>query len=261
MSNPPVLIQVNGVSLTLGGRTILKQIDLSVRRGEVVAVIGPNGAGKSTLIRIILGLIKADYGSVSLPPDTRIGYMPQRLRIDPALPLTVRRFLTLGQRCNNETLRRACAETGVERLIDAPIQSLSGGENQRVLLTRALLRKPQLLILDEPAQGVDIQGQAELYSLINTIRHRYQCGVLMISHDLHLVMATTDRVLCLNQHICCSGHPETVSQDPAYLALFGNHPGLALYTHRHDHQHDIHGAVVDSCTTCPKRPDAEHPHG
>ena len=213
-----------------------------------MTLIGPNGAGKSTLVRIILGLQKADSGDVWLRAGIRIGYMPQRLHIDPTLPLTVRRFLTLAQRASITRLRTALAEVGAEHLLEVPMQTLSGGETQRVLLARAMLRNPELLLLDEPVQGVDVAGQEELYQLIGSIRQRYNCGILMISHDLHIVMTATDQVLCLNRHVCCSGHPETVRTDPNYTALFGL-PGrpdvLTAYSHHHDHNHDMHGDVIN----------------
>ncbi len=239
-----LLIEAKGIGVSLQGRTVLSGVEMVVRAGEIVALIGPNGAGKSTLIRVILGLLPADQGRVFIRPGIRIGYMPQRLVVDTVLPLTVRRFLALGGRPSEQDLRQALQEVGVEGLLDSPIQVISGGEMQRVMLARALLRHPQLLVLDEPVQGVDLSGQAELFDLIGRIRDRYGCGILVVSHDLHLVMATTDRVLCLNRHVCCSGHPEAVSADPAYRELFGTHPALALYTHHHDHQHDLHGHIV-----------------
>ncbi len=239
-----LLAETRGVEVIRHGRQILEQVDLAIHRGEIVTLIGPNGAGKSTLVRVLLGLMKPDGGTVWLRPGLRIGYMPQRLVVDPVLPLTVRRFLTLGRRCDPQRLRQVLAEVGVAYLLDTPIQHASGGELQRILLARALLRDPDLLVLDEPVQGVDITGQLELYRLIGEIRERLDCGILLVSHDLHLVMATTDRVLCLNRHLCCSGSPEDVSSDPAYLALFGAVPGLAPYTHHHNHRHGPDGRLL-----------------
>jgi zinc transport system ATP-binding protein len=245
-SSSNTLLTTRGISITLQGRTILNGVDLQVERGQIVTLIGPNGAGKTTLVRVILGLLKADAGVVEQQPGLRIGYMPQRLHLTDNLPLTVRRFLDLGCRksCDID-ISGVVSELAINHLLDSPLQRLSGGEHQRVLLARALLRKPDLLVLDEPVQGVDVTGQAALYGLITKIRDRLNCGVLMISHDLHLVMATTDQVLCLNQHVCCSGHPESVSQHPAYLELFGAPAAakLAVYTHHHDHTHDIHGNI------------------
>lgn len=243
------LIRARGLSVTRAGRQILQSADLDLAAGKIVTLIGPNGAGKTTLVRAVLGLIKVDQGSVDKAPDLRIGYMPQKLHLDASLPLTVARFLALGGKPRVD-LSEILPLTGIEKLIDMPIQSLSGGETQRVLLARALLRDPQLLVLDEPVQGVDVGGQSALYALINEIRNQRQCGVLLVSHDLHLVMATTDTVICLNQHVCCHGHPEQVTSDPAYLALFGDvagaqvAPQVAIYTHHHDHQHDAHGNVI-----------------
>ena len=245
-----ILIEAKDICLKLGGKQILDKVDIRLHKGEIVTLIGPNGAGKSTLVRVILGLIKHDSGEVRLAATLRIGYMPQRLTIDPVLPLTVRRFLTLAQRSSKTELIAALTEVGAERLLDSAMQTLSGGETQRVLLARAMLRKPDLLILDEPVQGVDITGQEELYRLIGTIRKRHGCGILMISHDLHLVMSATDQVLCLNRHVCCSGHPDKVRLDPSYVALFGQTPVLMPYSHQHDHSHNAHGDIIDEHKSC-----------
>jgi len=182
----------------------------------------------------------------------RIGYMPQKLQIDASLPLTVQRFLLLSPGAKKAAALAALTEVGAEHLLQRPLQQVSGGELQRILLARALLREPDLLVLDEPVQGVDVNGQIELYQLITRLRDRYGCGVLMVSHDLHLVMATTNTVVCLNRHVCCSGHPEQVSLDPAFVAMFGEQASaLAVYSHHHDHAHDMHGEVVPH----------EHRHG
>ncbi len=245
------LIQLQDVCVVRNQRHILQSANLEVQAGEIVTLIGPNGAGKTTLVRAVLGLIRADSGSVWRKHKLRIGYMPQKLHIEPSLPLTVSRFLKLagGKR---QSIRETLALVGIEQLGDSAMQSLSGGETQRVLMARALLRDPELLVLDEPVQGVDVAGQAALYRLITRIRDQRGCGVLMVSHDLHLVMATTDTVICLNQHICCHGHPAAVSADPAYLELFGQaaNPDVALYTHHHNHSHDIHGDVIGKQQQC-----------
>ncbi len=240
------LLTVAGVNFAIRGTPILQNVHLQVSAGEIVALIGPNGAGKSTLVRIILGLIQADSGQVWLKSGIRVGYMPQRLTVDDTLPLTVQRFVTLGGAATRERVRTALAEVGVAAMLDAPVQAISGGEMQRVLLARALLRDPDLLVLDEPIQGVDLNGQYELYDLITGLRGKRGCGILMVSHELHLVMASTDQVLCLNRHVCCSGHPDQVALHPAYLELFGldGAQRLAIYHHHHDHSHDLHGAVV-----------------
>ncbi|HTY69145.1 MAG TPA: ATP-binding cassette domain-containing protein [Alphaproteobacteria bacterium] len=234
------LLQASGITKRFGRRTVLDHVDLAVAAREIVTVIGPNGAGKSTLLRILLGLLPPDSGAQQRAPGIRIGYMPQRLAVDETLPLTVRRFLRLGQPGTEAAMRAALEEVGAPEVLDTEIQRVSGGEFQRVLLARALLRDPALLVLDEPVQGVDVAGQEDLFRLILEIRDRRGCGVLMVSHDLHLVMAATDTVVCLNHHVCCTGRPEAVRVDPAYLALFGAARGgeLAVYHHHHDHVHD-----------------------
>ncbi|TVP90786.1 MAG: zinc ABC transporter ATP-binding protein ZnuC [Pseudomonadaceae bacterium] len=247
------LLSLKGVNLHLNGNSILEQVKLAVHRGEIVTLIGPNGAGKTSLVRVVLGLLKVDSGQVQRKQGLRIGYMPQKLQVDATLPLTVARFLMLAPGIRRPAAEAALAEVGASHLLKRPLQQVSGGELQRILLARALLRNPDLLVLDEPVQGVDVNGQLELYQLITRLRDRYNCGVLMVSHDLHLVMATTNTVVCLNRHICCSGHPEQVSLDPAFVALFGDQASaLAVYNHHHDHAHDLHGKVI---------PDSSHSHG
>jgi zinc transport system ATP-binding protein len=240
------LIEARDLSVRINGRDILTDIDLTVQPGQIVILIGPNGAGKTTLVRALLGLIHSWQGQIMLARRLKIGYVPQRLRIDPIVPLTVRRFLTLNNRVPRLEVRRTLEEVGAAGLECAPVQAISGGEFQRVLLARALLRQPEMLVLDEPAQGVDVAGQAELYKLIAIIRDRHGCAVLMISQDLHLVMEAADLVICLNRHVCCTGRPQAVSRHPEYLKLFGavRPAGLAVYTHHHDHAHDLHGGVV-----------------
>ena len=239
------LIRLSGVGVSFAGNPVLDNVELELKPGEIVTLIGPNGAGKTTLVRVVLGLLAAHRGTVWRRERLRIGYMPQKLNVEPTLPLTVLRFLRLVPGVDRERALAALGEVGAAQVLDSPLQKISGGELQRVLLARALLRQPELLVLDEPVQGVDVAGQAELYRLIGRLRQRYGCGVLMVSHDLHLVMSATDRVVCLNRHVCCSGHPDQVSGDPAFRALFGNDArSLAIYHHQHDHQHDLHGSVV-----------------
>ena len=232
------LVELQGIGVTFRRHLALSDVSLAVHAGEIVTVIGPNGAGKTTLLRVVLGLQRPDSGSVLRAAGLRVGYLPQRLAIDDTLPLTVKRFLQLVPGRRRE-IEAALAEVGAGHTIKLPLQTLSGGELQRVLLARALLREPELLVLDEPVQGVDIAGQAALFALIRRIRDQRGCGVLLVSHDLHLVMAATDRVVCLNHHVCCSGNPEAVTRDPAYRALFGTaSDGFAVYAHHHDHSHD-----------------------
>lgn len=240
----PVLVAAHGVSLAPGGTPILERVDLAVHAGELVSLIGPNGSGKTTLVRILLGLVKPDSGKVERRPGLRVGYVPQRLQIDRAMPLTAARFLGLAPRGGEKERRAAMTELGIAHVAGRAVQDLSGGEFQRLLLARALLAEPELLVMDEPAQGIDVVGQAELYHWIAEMRARRGCGVLLVSHDLHLVMAATDRVVCLNRHVCCTGHPEAVAQHPEYIALFGPASReFAVYAHKHDHVHDVAGHV------------------
>ena len=240
------LVTASGITVRYAGRAVLENVGIFVEPGEIVTLIGPNGSGKTTLVRTILGLLKPDAGEIRLRPGARIGYVPQRLTVDPVLPLTLRRFLELGGRHGEPKLRSVAAEVGVDTLLDRQVHELSGGELQRMALARALLRQPDLLVLDEPLQGVDFGGQLALFQLIDRVRRTRGCGVLMVSHDLHLVMAGTDRVVCLNRHVCCSGRPESVSRHPEYLALFGPRAAenLAVYTHSHDHDHALSGEVL-----------------
>ena len=246
-TSPSKLIWADNVSIQFSARTVLQNIDLQINSGQVVSLIGPNGAGETTLVRILLGLLNPDSGTIGRMDDLRIGYMPQRVVIDKTLPLSVLRFLQLANLVKPSTIQELLLLLRIEHLKTHQLSSVSGGELQRVLLARALLKDPQLLILDEPAQGVDVAGQAELYQLIGDIRTERGCGVLMISHDLHLVMSSTDEVICLNHHVCCHGKPEQVSNDPAFLDLFGASAsdGLAVYTHHHNHEHDLSGNIKD----------------
>ncbi len=239
------LVTAHRLQVQFGHKVVLSGVDLIVKPKEIVTLIGPNGAGKSTLVKVVLGLIRPNQGEVTLKPGLRIGYMPQRLAVDPLMPLSVNRFLQLAGSFVPGDFQRVLHQLRIEHLQTASLQSISGGELQRVLLARALLREPDLLVLDEPVQGVDVTGQEELYQLITSIRESQGCGILMVSHDLHLVMAGTDTVLCLNKHVCCSGHPNLVSQHPEFLSLFGQQKlaGLVVYAHQHNHQHDLGGEV------------------
>lgn len=234
------LIDVQNITVRANGQPILSNVDFRVDAGEIVTVVGPNGSGKSTLLKAIVGALKPQTGQITRAPGLRIGYVPQKLHIDPTLPLTVGRFLNLPHRVPLRTARSALAEAGAENLMDRQMSNLSGGQFQRVLLARALLNEPHLLILDEATQGLDQPGSAAFYQQIEQVRRDMGCGVLMVSHELHVVMAASDRVLCLNGHVCCEGKPEHVASAPEYRALFGTgtHGALALYRHEHNHTHD-----------------------
>jgi zinc transport system ATP-binding protein len=240
------LLRGSGLSLKRGARSVLEGVDIEICTGEIVTLIGPNGAGKTTLVRVLLGLVRPDVGSVWRKDGLRIGYVPQRFDTDRAVPLTVSRFLRLGTHADASAIGRALAEVGTEDLEQQQLFDLSGGEFQRVVLARALLREPELLVLDEPVRGVDHAGEAELYTLIARLRDKRQLGVLLVSHDLHVVMARSDRVLCINRHVCCSGVPQVVARNPEYVRLFGPEAAQAvgIYHHHHDHTHDLDGAPM-----------------
>ncbi|MCC9622609.1 zinc ABC transporter ATP-binding protein ZnuC [Thalassospira sp. MA62] len=243
------LIEGRDLILSFGRERVLDQVSLSIFPGEIITLIGPNGAGKSTLVKTLLGLQKPDKGEVIREKGLRVGYVPQKLAIDHVLPMTVRRFMSLTHRASYQDYLDVLKQVGADHVIDTQMSRLSGGETQRVMLARTLLLRPGLLVLDEPTQGVDVTGQAELYRLIDVIRHELNCAVLMISHNLHLVMAKTDKVVCFNRHVCCSGLPDTVRQHPEYRSLFGlqGAEAIGIYTHKHDHAHDLSGDVVDDC--------------
>jgi zinc transport system ATP-binding protein len=234
------LIEARNISVHHGGFPALENVSFAINRGEVVTVVGPNGSGKSTLLRTLLGVFGPSSGQIIKAPGLRIGYVPQKLPQDGTLPMTVRRFMSLPHRVDDATARAALAETGAGGLEARQISALSGGQMQRVLLARAILNEPDLLMLDEPTQGLDQPGTAEFYHLIERLRDRHGCAVLLVSHDLHVVMSASDRVICLNGHICCEGAPTVVRDAPEYRALFGfgTQGTLALYQHEHDHSHD-----------------------
>ena len=256
------LLTLENVGLNRGGRWLVRGVDLTVRRGESVTLIGPNGAGKSTTAKIALGLLAPDEGQASQAPDLMVGYVPQKLSIDWTLPLSLWRFMSLTNRVEDSAAREALETVGISRLADAEVRHLSGGEFQRALLARAIARNPDLLVLDEPVQGVDYSGEIALYELIGNIRRTLGCGILMISHDLHVVMADTDSVVCMNGHVCCQGPPRMVAENPEYLALFGARAAgaLAVYEHAHDHTHLPDGTVqhADGSITDHCHPDDEH---
>lgn len=235
------LIEAVDVSVAFGGKTVLQSVDIAIDAGEIVTIVGPNGSGKSSLLRALLGAIDLKSGSISRQPSLRIGYVPQKLEIDRTLPLTVARFMNLPRRSAPALLREALAQAGVADLGERQMSALSGGQFQRVLLARALLTRPHLLMLDEATQGLDQPGSAAFYQRIEKVREQLGCAVLMVSHELHVVMAASDRVICLNGHVCCQGAPEQVASAPEYRALFGTGTEGALALYRHEHDHDHHG--------------------
>lgn len=242
----PAIAALTGVGVHRSGRWLVRDVDLTVRPGEIVTLIGPNGSGKTTVAKVLLGLVRADRGTVAPPPAGRVGYVPQKLALDRTLPLTVARLMRLTGRHDPGAVARALERVGIGHLAGAEVRHLSGGEFQRALLARAIVARPDLLVLDEPVQGVDFNGEIALYRLIGAVRDELGCGVLLISHDLHIVMAETDTVVCLNGHVCCRGSARAVAEDPAYARLFGPRAAeaLAVYRHRHDHVHASDGAVV-----------------
>ncbi|KZK86226.1 Zinc import ATP-binding protein ZnuC [Pseudovibrio sp. Ad13] len=242
------LIEMDGVGIKRQGRWLIQNVTLSVKAGEIVTLIGPNGAGKSTTAKTALGVLKADAGKIKRKPNLKVGYVPQKLAVDWTMPLTVGRLMSLTAKPSRAEIDKVLEKTGISHLIDANVQQLSGGEYQRALLARAILRTPDLLVLDEPVQGVDYSGEIALYNLILEIREELNCGILLISHDLHVVMAQTDTVVCLNGHVCCSGAPEHVAASDAYKQLFGDaaSQSLAIYHHHHDHSHKADGTIVPS---------------
>ncbi len=240
------LVTAENIGVRSGSKWLIRDLDLQVFSGEIVTLVGPNGGGKSTSVKAMLGLIAIEQGTVISKPGLTVGYVPQQLVIEAAMPLSVRRFMRLTHNLSQQELNTALERTGIDRLVDTPVQALSGGEFQRIQLARAIARKPELLILDEPVQGVDFQGELALYELIGEIRDELDCGILLVSHDLHIVMAKTDRVLCLNGHVCCQGSPRAVQEDDAYKNLFGREEAklIGVYHHDHDHSHDIHDQCV-----------------
>jgi zinc transport system ATP-binding protein len=251
------LLAARHLCIRYGGSEVLHNISLALEPGEIVTVVGPNGSGKSTLLRALLGILPAAAGQIDRAPGLRIGYVPQRLMIDRILPITLRRFLSLPARVAEAEAQAVLARVGLEGQGGLQMVALSGGQMQRALLARALLGRPQVLLLDEPTQGLDQPGEAAFYRLIEEVRAETGCAILMVSHDLHVVMAASDRVICLNGHVCCEGTPQVVSTAPEYRALFGlgTQGALALYRHEHDHDHagpaeDPHG-----------HDHSHHPHG
>lgn len=237
VNEPEYLIQVNNVCKNYGEKTILQNINLNISKGQIITIIGPNGSGKSTLAKIISGILKPDIGAIINKNKLKIGYMPQKIHIDNVMPITVKEFLALN---NQDGFNYALKYIKIKHLFNEMLFNLSGGELQRVLLAKSLMAKPELIILDEPTQGLDITGQIEFYNIIQELKNNENMAILLVSHDLHIVMKNTDYVICLNKHICCEGKTNQVILDKSYQELF-NHKKLdpiAFYEHHHDHKHD-----------------------
>ena len=238
-NNMDYLIKASDVSVIRDRRSILRNVSLEIAEYDFITIIGPNGAGKSMLLKCLMGFYKPDSGRVLRNPNLKIGYLPQRLSVDHSMPITVKRFLGLRKKITESELEKVIDETSIQNLLNQPLYVLSGGELQRVLLARALVENPQLLILDEPAQNLDVSGQLAFYKLIEKIHTQRKLTLLMVSHDLHLVMSSTKKVVCLYHHVCCSGEPQVVTKDPEFISLFGDDMAklMSVYHHSHDHHH------------------------
>ncbi len=234
------LISLNSVTIGYDSKIVLRDVDLTVKRGEIITIVGPNGSGKTSMMRALIGALVPTTGSVSRSKSLRVGYVPQKLNVDHSFPITVRRFLSVPKRAKVEKISETAALVGIHDILDQQISTLSGGQFQRALLARAIIDTPALLLLDEPTQGLDQNGAARFYQLIAELKAKLDCAIVLVSHDLHVVMSASDRVICLNGHICCEGTPSVVSSAPEYRALFGTGTQgvLALYQHKHDHLHD-----------------------
>tara|TARA_Y100000813_G_scaffold182605_1_gene152448 strand:+ start:67 stop:813 length:747 start_codon:yes stop_codon:yes gene_type:complete len=244
LENKKMLLKVENVGISVNGKSLVRGVSLEVKQGEIVTLIGPNGSGKSTTAKIALGIYEKIDGKVKTYTN-KIGYVPQKISIDWTLPIRVMDFMTLTEELTQDQINSALNMTGVEHLKNKSLSNLSGGEFQRVLIARAISKQPELLVLDEPVQGVDFKGEIALYKLIKEISEKMKCGILLISHDLHVVMSATDFVVCLNGHVCCSGTPHKVVQDNKYRELFGDRASniLSLYEHKHDHTHSQDGTI------------------
>lgn len=244
MDQKKLLVKLENAGVFRSSKWLVRGISLEINQGEIVTLIGPNGSGKTTTAKMILNILNTDEGLVT-GNAIKMAYVPQKINIDWTMPLRVIDFMKITNSLNNTQITESLSMTGVDKLLYNQIHSLSGGEFQRVLIARAIAKKPDLLVLDEPVQGVDFNGEIALYNLIKEISVNLNCGILLISHDMHFVMSTTDHVICLNGHICCSGSPSNVVKNPEYIKLFGQHNSetLSYYQHRHDHSHNHDGSI------------------
>ena len=244
MDQKKLLVKLENAGVFRSSKWLVRGISLEINQGEIVTLIGPNGSGKTTTAKMILNILNTDEGLVT-GKTSKMAYVPQKINIDWTMPLRVIDFMKITNSLNNTQINESLSMTGVDKLLYNQIHSLSGGEFQRVLIARAIAKKPDLLVLDEPVQGVDFNGEIALYNLIKEISVNLNCGILLISHDMHFVMSTTDHVICLNGHICCSGSPSNVVKNPEYIKLFGQHNSetLSYYQHHHDHSHNHDGSI------------------
>ena len=244
MDQNKLLVKLENAGVYRSSKWLVRGISLEINQGQIVTLIGPNGSGKTTTAKIILNILNTDEGLVKGNAN-KMAYVPQKINIDWTMPLRVIDFMKITSSLNNTQITESLVMTGVDKLLYNQIHSLSGGEFQRVLIARAIAKKPDLLVLDEPVQGVDFNGEIALYNLIKEISVNLNCGILLISHDMHFVMSTTDHVICLNGHICCSGSPSNVVKNPEYIKLFGEHNSetLSYYQHQHDHSHNNDGSI------------------
>ena len=238
------LVKLENAGVYRSSKWLVRGISFEINKGQIVTLIGPNGSGKTTTAKMILNILDTDEG-MATSNTSKMAYVPQKINIDWTMPLRVIDFMKITNNLNNTQITDSLTMTGVDKLLYNQIHSLSCGEFQRVLIARAIAKKPDLLVLDEPVQGVDFNGEIALYNLIKKISSTLNCGILLISHDMHFVMSTTDHVICLNGHICCSGNPSSVVKNPEYIKLFGEHNSetLSYYQHQHDHSHNNDGSV------------------
>jgi|TARA_B110000305_G_C19438335_1_gene640297 zinc transport system ATP-binding protein len=243
-----LLIELNNCGVYRNEKWLVRGVSIKVYKGQIVTLIGPNGSGKSTTAKMALGILKPDEGKNLVQNDIKVSYVPQKISIDWSLPLRVIDFMNLIERHNLNNITETLSLTGIKHLLYDDVRNLSGGEFQRLLMARAIAKKPDFLVLDEPVQGVDYPGEIALYKTIQEIVKNLNCGILLISHNLHVVMSQTDHVVCLNGHVCCSGAPKSIVKEAEYIKLFGKNmdPTLAFYEHEHDHNHLPDGSIDHS---------------
>ena len=242
-----LIVKLDNAGVNKSSKWLVRGVSLEVLKGQIVTLIGPNGSGKTTTAKMVLDILNLDEGSI-IRNTNKMAYVPQKINIDWTLPLRVIDFMSLTGKISKLQILDNLKLTGVDNLMYSDLRNLSGGEFQRVLIARAIAKNPELLVLDEPVQGVDFNGEISLYNLIKNISDSLKCGILLISHDIHFVMSSTDQVICLNGHICCSGTPSAVAKDPAYIEIFGEHTAstLSLYKHHHDHSHSTDGSISEN---------------